>query len=67
MRFCFKIKDEMILGSLRFRILVVMLEKFLDVIYCVIRGIEEVFVSYMCAGAVIGSSVLNALLDVFHL
>ena len=43
----------MILGSLRFRIGEVILEKFPDVIDCFIGGIGEIFVRYRCAGEVI--------------
>ena len=57
----------MILGGLRFRIGVARLEKFLDVIDCVISGTEDIVFRYMCADKVIGSRILNILLDVFHL
>ena len=57
----------MILGSLRFRIGVVSLDKSPDVLDCVISSIEEIGVRYMCADEVIKSSVLNILLDIFHL
>ena len=57
----------MILGSCRFRIEVARPEKFLDLLDCVFSGIEYIFVRCRCDGEVIGSSVLNILLDVFHL
>ena len=57
----------MILGGLRFRIGAVRLEKFLDVIDCVISGTEDIVFRYRCADKVIGSRILNILLDVFHL
>ena len=57
----------MILGSLRFRIGVSRLDKFLDVLDFFISGIKDLFVRYRCADKVIGSSVLNIMLDVFHL
>ena len=43
-RFCSYNRDESILSSLKFRIGVVGLKKFLDVLYCVIRGIQDFFV-----------------------
>ena len=43
------------------------MKKFLDEIDCVISFIEEIFVRCMCADKVIGISILNILLDVFHL
>ena len=57
----------MILGSRRFRIGVVRLDKLLDVLYCFVGGTEEVFFRSMCVDKVIVSSVLNILLGVFHL
>ena len=57
----------MIWGSLIFRIGVERLDKCRDVLDCVIRSIKEIFVRYRCADEVIGSSILNILLGVFHL
>ena len=57
----------MILGSLRFRIGMTRLDKFLDVLDFVISVIEKIFVRYMCSDKVIRSCVLNILLDVLHL
>ena len=57
----------MILGSWIFRIGVVSLDKFLDVLDCVISGIEEMSIRCRCADEVIRSSALNILLGVFHL
>ena len=67
MRFCSKIRGETILVCLRLRIEVVRLEKFLDVLDCLISGIRDIFFRYRCTDEVIGSSVLNIMLSVFNL
>ena len=43
------------------------LEKCLDILHCVISGIRVIFVRYRCSDKLIGSIILNILLDVFHL
>ena len=55
------------LGGRMFRIVVVRLYEFLDVIDCVIRVIEEIFVRCRSVDEAIESSVLYVLIDVFHL
>ena len=57
----------MLLVSRGFRIGVVILEEFLDVLDFVIIGINEISVGYRSVDKLIESSVLNVLLDVFHL
>ena len=58
----------MILGSQKFRIGVVRMEICLDVLDCLISGTDDIFVRYSrCVDKLIGISVLNILLDVFHL
>ena len=64
---CSNIRGEIILGSRRFIIGVVSLEKFLDLLDFFISGIEEIFVRCRCFDKVNMSSALNILLDVFHL
>ena len=57
----------MVLGSRRFRIVVARLEECPDVRDCIISGIKEIRVGCGSVYKVIGSSVLNILLDIFHL
>ena len=76
-RFCPNISIEVVLGSLkrkiniwggrRFSIVVVRLEEFLDLIYCVISGIEDICIRYRRSEELIGSSILNILIYFFHL
>ena len=54
-------------GGWRFRIGVVRLEGFLDVLDCVIIGIEEICGRCRSVDEVIGSIVLDILIDVLHL
>ena len=51
----------------RFRIGVVGLEECIDVLACVIRGIEDISVRCVSFDKVIRSSILNIMLYVFHL
>ena len=57
----------MILSCRIFIIVVVRLQKCLEVIDFIIIGIEDIFVWCRCSDEVIGSSVLNTMLDVLHL
>ena len=49
------------------RIGLVSMEEFLDVIYCVISIIHNIFIRCRNGDKVIGRSVLNILLDFLHL
>ena len=54
-------------GNRRFGVGVVNLEELLDVIDCVISSIKEISGRCRSFDKVIGSSVLNLLLGIFHL
>ena len=56
----------MILGSWRSRIGIPSLDKRLDVLDCVSSDIKDIFFRCRCADEVIGSSVLNIILDALH-
>ena len=54
-------------GGQRFWIGVMSLEEYLDVLDCVISGIEEICVRCRTVNETTGSSVWNILLDFLHL
>ena len=43
------------------------LEEFIDILDCVISGIEEIFVRCTSVDKVIVSSILNIIIDLLHL